>query len=119
MTKEELMALAQEAGVVPVNRAHLHLEPVWWSVTAEDLERFAALITGHEREECAKLCDRHAAEPLILRAMTLNERPFSGAALDCAELIRMRSNAGGNATERSEGRVDHNVGRLTPGKEQK
>ena len=93
MTKEELMALAQEAGVVPVNRAHLHLEPVWWSVTAEDLERFAALITGHEREECAKLCDRHAAEPLILRAMTLNERPFSGAALDCAELIRMRSNA--------------------------
>ena len=26
-------------------------------------------------------------------------------------------NAGGNATERSEGRVDHNVGRLTPGEE--
>ena len=26
-----------------------------------------------------------------------------------------RPNAGGNATERSEGRVDHNVGRLTPG----
>ena len=28
-----------------------------------------------------------------------------------------RSNAGGNATERSEGRVDHNVGRLTPGED--
>ena len=27
------------------------------------------------------------------------------------------SNAGGNATERREGRVDHNVGRLTPGEE--
>lgn len=28
-----------------------------------------------------------------------------------------RPNAGGNATERSEGRVDHNVGRLTPGED--
>ncbi len=27
------------------------------------------------------------------------------------------TNAVGNATERSEGRVDHNVGRLTPGKD--
>ena len=29
----------------------------------------------------------------------------------------LTANAGGNATERSEGRVDHNVGRLTPGEE--
>ena len=46
-----------------------------------------------EREACAELCERHAAEPLILRAMKISERPFSGAALDCAELIRMRYNA--------------------------
>ena len=30
---------------------------------------------------------------------------------------RLTHNAGGNATERSEGRVDHNVGRMTPRKE--
>ena len=36
-----------------------------------------------------------------------NERPKVGA--------DKTPNAGGNATERSEGRVDHNVGRLTPG----
>ena len=33
------------------------------------------------------------------------------------EAAAMTANAGGNATERSEGRVDHNVGRLTPGEE--
>ena len=33
----------------------------------------------------------------------------------CGSPLRDAPNAGGNATERSEGRVDHNVGRLTPG----
>jgi hypothetical protein len=35
----------------------------------------------------------------------------------CGSPLRDAPNAGGNATERSEGRVDHNVGRLTPGEE--
>ena len=69
----------------------------------------AKIATEYEREACADLCERHAAEPLTVRATKISDRPFSGAALDCAELIRARPNAGGNATERSEGRVDHNV----------
>lgn len=58
MTRNELLALATKAGVMPVNRAHLHLEPIWWSVTAEDLDRFAALVAAHEREACALICEK-------------------------------------------------------------
>jgi hypothetical protein len=42
---------------------------------------------------------------------------ISGEATHWMPLPAPPSNAGGNATERSEGRVDHNVGRLTPGEE--
>jgi hypothetical protein len=28
-----------------------------WEIRDTDLERFAALIAAHEREECAKVCD--------------------------------------------------------------
>ena len=48
----------------------------------------AKIATEYEREACADLCERHAAEPLTVRATKISDRPFSGAALDCAELIR-------------------------------
>ena len=53
----------------------------------------AKIATEYEREACADLCERHAAEPLIVRTTKISDRPFSGAALDCAELIRARPNA--------------------------
>ena len=31
-----------------------------WRMHVEDLERFAALVAAHEREECAKVCEAEA-----------------------------------------------------------
>lgn len=31
----------------------------FWTITQEELERFAALVTAKEREECAKVFDEH------------------------------------------------------------
>ena len=79
------------------------------SITPDVVEQIAMA----EREACAKVCEAHA------RGWEMNpgNNPAAGfiASSNCASDIRARSNAGGNATERSEGRVDHNVGRLTPG----
>ena len=56
MKREDVIRMAKEAGVIPVMRPHLHMEPIWWSVTIEDIERFAALVAASERERCAKVC---------------------------------------------------------------
>lgn len=32
----------------------------FWTITQEELERFAALVAAHEREECALECDEYA-----------------------------------------------------------
>ena len=57
MNREEVIRMAKEAGVTPVNRAHLGMEPIWWSVTIEDIERFAALRDAAMKERCAKACE--------------------------------------------------------------
>jgi hypothetical protein len=35
----------------------------FWTLTQEELERFAALVAAHEREACAKICDVLAVHP--------------------------------------------------------
>jgi hypothetical protein len=45
MTREDIIRMAQEAEL----NAH--------GLVIDRLERFAALVAAHEREECAKLCD--------------------------------------------------------------
>jgi hypothetical protein len=51
----------------------------FWTLTQEELERFAALVAKAEREACAKLCeDLHDCEPEL--------RPD-----DCATAIRGRT----------------------------
>jgi hypothetical protein len=47
------------------------------------LERFAALVAAHEREECALLCINIANKP---------SNVILGVAIDCASAIRERSN---------------------------
>ena len=32
----------------------------FWTITQEELERFAALVAAKEREECAKVCEDNA-----------------------------------------------------------
>jgi len=52
MTKEDIIAMAREAGF---NLEHGFLLRV--TGIDEDLERFAALVAAYEREKCAKVCE--------------------------------------------------------------
>ena len=52
MTKDEIIRMAKEAGL-----------PIHWMsdkgvLSWVDLERFAHLVSAHEREACAKECDK-------------------------------------------------------------
>jgi len=54
MTRDDIFRMAVQAGARP------SLSPeLWdfWNIRNADLERFAALVAAHEREECAKVCD--------------------------------------------------------------
>jgi hypothetical protein len=54
LNQEDIIRMAREAGAKPSHNPEL-----WdiWNIRDTDLERFAALVSAHEREECAKLCD--------------------------------------------------------------
>jgi hypothetical protein len=54
MTREDIIRMALEAGAKP---SHNPEEWDIFKIRDTDLERFAALVAAHEREECAKLCD--------------------------------------------------------------
>jgi hypothetical protein len=43
----------------------------FWTLTQEEMERFAALVAAAEREECAKLCDemRHTNRDGVIEAI--------------------------------------------------
>jgi len=79
MNREDIIRMAREAG--------LNLEQGFLlRVTGidEDLERFAALVAAHEREECAKLCDKESEVLVHYYGCEWNQ------AHDCAEAIRAR-----------------------------
>ena len=54
MTRAEILKLAREAGIGRMT-THALAERGY-------LERFAALVAAHEREQCAQLCDDMAVE---------------------------------------------------------
>ena len=58
MTREDVMRMAAEAGVSPINDQQIKFEGPMWLC----LDRFAALVAAAEREACAKLCDYEMAE---------------------------------------------------------
>lgn len=68
MTREEIIRMTREAG--------------GFDATPEFLERFAALVAAHEREACAKVCDKYAEE---------SSNPMNFAE-NCAAAIRARGN---------------------------
>lgn len=75
MTRDEVIRLAREAGwcnnVVP----NPHLAA---------LERLAALVAAHEREECAKVCEQLAKDMSMIDLWEYGE---------CAAAIRERGKA--------------------------
>ena len=48
MTRDDIIRLARESGIIQPEIVFTHLE------------RFAALVAAAEREACAKVCDEHA-----------------------------------------------------------
>jgi hypothetical protein len=60
MTKEELIRMAREADP-GFETDTFHAESL---VGMEAIERFAALVAAHEREECARICNGYN-DPLI------------------------------------------------------
>ena len=59
MNREDLILMVQEAVIEsPINENPFDFR----LVKMETIERFAALVAAHEREECAKLCDHEMAE---------------------------------------------------------
>ena len=74
MDRDTIIRLAREAGAV------FSADGSWHKFEVEgSLERFAALVAAHEREECAKVCEM---VPLLL---------FPAGPNDCADLIRSRT----------------------------
>ena len=59
MNREDIIRMAREAGF-EVYETDVWITDGWWT---EELERFAALVAAHEREECAKVCDVLAVHP--------------------------------------------------------
>ena len=78
MDRDTIFRLAREAGLKLFNEG-------WTSsdngdaVAEESLERFAALVAAHEREECAKGCDEY------------NDGRYANTADLCAAAIRSRT----------------------------
>ena len=57
MTREDIIKLARKAGFDP------HDMSDDFTCNLIDIERLAALVAAHEREECAKVCDVLAVHP--------------------------------------------------------
>jgi hypothetical protein len=76
MDREDIIRMALEAG------ANLSSNPDKWDILEirdTDLERFAALVAAHEREECAKIANAWQTD-------VLNPQYHC----DCATAIRAR-----------------------------
>ena len=57
MTREDIIRMAREAcDKDTVDAWHND----FWTITQEEIERFAALVAAAEREECAKVCEAEA-----------------------------------------------------------
>jgi predicted kinase len=67
MTRQEIIRMAAEAGVSPVNDQQIKFEGPMWLC----LERFAALVAAAEREACAKVCFEMAQRHNDIRSAAL------------------------------------------------
>ena len=67
MTKEDIIRMAREVGIV---------------VTGEAVWKLCELVAAAEREECAKVCEETTA--------SWTEHTYNSACIDCAAAIRAR-----------------------------
>jgi len=85
MTREDVIRMARKAGAKPS-----HNPDKWdiWEIRDTDLERFAALVAAHEREECAKVC-----EAGVVQTNNWDARDYNKACEIRAAAIRARGEA--------------------------
>lgn len=80
MNKEELIAVAREAGFragtisMSDGESLPFVAPVSATSCIVELERFAALVAAHEREQCAKLADDMDFSPNGIIAYAIRSR---------------------------------------------
>lgn len=79
MENDQIIRMAREAGGL--------IYEVDWLFETGNLERFAALVAAHEREECAKVCDGKVAAEYATGKVDHNEIGWTQA---CAAAIRAR-----------------------------
>ena len=53
MNTERIKKLAEQAGISLSQKDYSY----YWVESAEDIEKFAALVAAEEREACAKMCE--------------------------------------------------------------
>ena len=84
MTRDEVIRLAREAGMA------LGFTQGVAVMNHENLERFAALVSAHEREECARVCEN--LPDLAEEPEYQYDAGYEQGAKDCAAAIRARGN---------------------------
>jgi hypothetical protein len=87
MTRDDIIRMARKAGFMPVTENPHPEGGGWHECFEQDIEYFAALVAAAEREACAKLCERIAAD---------NYGELSGRTIPeaCARAIRARGQHG-------------------------
>ena len=81
MSRDDIVRMAREANVGLID-GHIGL------IAA--LERFAALVAAHEREECAKVCDEKASGLLNVKRTNQVDRHVADVLQGAAAAIRCR-----------------------------
>lgn len=74
MNRDDVLRMARESDCLDPQ----HYGSMW----SDKLERFAALVAAHEREECAKMCDEEADDRW---KKYRGERPYSKWEKGCAD----------------------------------
>ena len=87
MTRDDIIRIAREAGMPPVEITSD--KPVLYPVP-DAIERFAALIAAAEREACAKVCEKEQFELTQDVAGANGLQHFDAGCRCCAEMIRRR-----------------------------
>ena len=57
MAQEDIVRMARESGLHKMIQVK-HVVDKVYEIPSEKLERFAALVAAHEREACAKVCEK-------------------------------------------------------------
>ena len=90
MTEADIIRMAREIGM-PVSET---FGPMVGACPVGDLlQRFAALVAAHEREECAKVCEQHELESHNTIFLGASAEYLDGRAMGaqvCASYIRQR-----------------------------